>query len=112
MVLSLVCASANNVNIAPILVDITDVDLRDATRAGLSDLALATLTQGKPPSSPTLGQALMHVYWTDIYAKMVVDTSAVNQRQVFLEDASTVAFEADLTDAANIFTRSEVQSGA
>ena len=112
IVVHLVAASANNATIAPLLIDISDVDLRDATRAGLTDLNLATLSQGKPSASPTLGAAIMHLYWTDIYSKQIVDTSAVNQRQIFADDGSTVLFENDITDAANIFTRSEVQSGA
>ena len=112
VILGLVAASANNATIAPLLIDISDVDLRDGTRAGLSDLNLATLSQGKPPASPTIGEAIMHIYWTDIYGKVIVDTSGTDQRQVFLDDGSTIAFENNIADSASIFTRSEVQSGA
>ena len=52
VVCSLVAASANNAAIAPILIDIADVDLRDAVRAGMTALpnAAADATGGLPIS--------------------------------------------------------------
>ena len=52
VVLSIVVASANNAVAAPILVDLTDVDLRDSVRAGLTALpnAAADAAGGLPIS--------------------------------------------------------------
>jgi len=89
------------------------VDVYAASAAGPSrTTSLTALSQGKPPSTPTLDVAIMHLYWQEVYAKRIVDTGSVNQTQVFAEDASTVLWEADLTDASSIFTKAEVQSGA
>ena len=46
--LQIVVASANNAVAAPILVDITDVDLRDATSAGISRIDAAITTRLAP----------------------------------------------------------------
>jgi len=73
---------------------------------------LTTITQGKPPESPSLGTAIMHLYWKDVFAQTVADTNTLNQFQVFAADETTVLWEYDLTNVTNITTKGEAQTGA
>lgn len=112
VIVTILIASANNAIAAPVLVDITDADLRNAVDLGLTGLALATISQGTPPASPDLGEAIMYLYWDAIRAKVVVDTNTANQRAVYDSAGSTILWEADISDASSIFTRATAQSGA
>ena len=82
-----------------------------ASAAGIEAVAMGALSQGKPPATPTMIEALMHLYWQEVYAKVIVDTNTANQKQDFADDGSTILYEADIADASSIFTKSEVQSG-
>lgn len=74
--------------------------------------ALSTLAQGKPSATPTLAEAIMYLYWQEVYGKVVVDTNTANQKQVFADDGSTILYESNITDSSSVFTKAEVQSGA
>ena len=83
-----------------------------SSAAGIEANALTTLSQGKPSATPSLAEAVMYLYWQEVYAKVVVDTNTLNQKQIFDDSGSGVLYESDIADASSIFTKSEVQSGA
>jgi len=59
VIVDLLVASANNANVAPLLIDITDVDLRDAVRGGMTALPNAAAdAAGGLPISDAGGLAL------------------------------------------------------
>lgn len=80
--------------------------------SGPLGVTLSTLAQGKPSATPDLDEAIMRLYWKEIYAKRVVDTNTANQEQIFADDGSTILWEANITDSSSVFTRAEAQSGA
>ena len=83
-----------------------------SSAAGPAGVTLSTISQGKPPANPTLGQAVMYGYWQEIYAKVVADNDTAQQKQIFADDESTILWESNIALSSNVFTKSEAQSGA
>ena len=88
-------------------------DLYYASGAGGPMAAsLSTLAQGKPSATPDFDEAIMRLYWKEIYALVKVDTDSANQVQIFDDAGTVVLWEHNISDASNVFTRNEAQTGA
>jgi hypothetical protein len=62
----------------------------------------------KPPTNPTLEEALMYVYWRLIYGKVTVDGT---EEVVFADDGSTELYTKAISDAGGTVTYAESAAG-
>lgn len=62
----------------------------------------------KPPTNPTMEEALMYIYWRLIYGKITVDST---EEIVFADDGTTELYTKAITDAAGTVTYAEAVAG-
>jgi hypothetical protein len=63
----------------------------------------------KPPTNPTLEEAMMYLYWRLIYGKITVDAT---EEVVFADDGTTELYTKAVTDAGGTVTYAEAAAGA
>ena len=63
----------------------------------------------KPPTNPTLEEALAYVYWRLIYGKVTVDGT---EEVVFADDGTTELYTKAITDSGGTVTYAEAAAGA
>jgi hypothetical protein len=76
----------------------------------LASNTIAERTQAKPSATPTAEAILSYFYMEYIRNQVVVSTTA-GEKQVFLDDATTIAYKKTLTDASNVLTLGEAVTG-
>ena len=92
--------------------DITTANVNTEVADVLKTDTVTEQSQGAPPAAPTLEQILSYLYTEYVRNKVVVDTNAANQKQVFADDGSTILYEKNLSNASNVTTIDEAQTGA
>lgn len=92
--------------------DVSTADINNQVADVLKTDTIAEMSQGAPPASPTMEQILNYLYRELVRNKVVVDTNTANQKQIFADDGSTILYEKDLTNASNVTTIDEAQTGA
>jgi hypothetical protein len=63
----------------------------------------------KPPTNPTLEEAVMYLFWEWVYAKTEQDGT---EKRVFADDGTTECYIRATTDSGGIVTVSEAAAGA
>lgn len=62
----------------------------------------------KPPTNPTLEEAVMYLYWRRIYGKVTVDST---EEIVFADDGTTELYTRAVTDSGGTLTYAEAAAG-
>ena len=96
-------SALNDISTADVNAQVVDVIRTDT---------IAEMSQGAPPLAPTLAQMVNYLYRQMVRNEIRVDTNTANQQQIIADDGTTILYEKGLTNASNVTTIGEAQTGA